>query len=1114
MWNCLLKLKEEFPNPWCLGGDFNEIRQIGDRRGCSRRDRGMKDFNEFIDKCEISDLPLLGRRFTWCNSYTGEKWSRIDRIFVDPKWLEVFNIKLWGLPRMVSDHCPLLMMEDERDWGPKPFRVLNAWFLHKNFQSFWESKWQESAVEGWAGFILTQKLKLLKNNLKSWNVEVFGNVVNKLKSVEGDLHSLDLLAEVRDLDGEEKVRRSEARIEMWRLSRMVEWLWLQKSRLNWTMKGDKNTRFFHVITKCRTIRNEINSITEGDVVFEEPRHVKSKVLEYFQNQFSESWAARPVLGGHFPSVLDRARADLLEAEFTEAEIKSAVMECDGNKAPGPDGFNMLCFQKFWNVMKGEVINFVNEFHRNGKLVKGINSSFITLIPKKDNPIGLTDYRPISLVGSTYKILAKLLAKRLKSVMPFIISEPQSAFLSGRNILDGVLIANEVVEGWKKAKKKGVLIQLDFEKAYDSINWGFLFSMLKKLGFGAKWVNWMKECITSTRVSVLVNGSPTEEFSPQRGLRQGDPLSPFLFNLVAEGLHLLLSRACELNLIKGVKVGSKGVLLSHLQFADDSLLFCEAEVEEVRKLKRVLRCFEILSGLKINFHKSAVCGVGVSTARMNEMAAVLNCKVKKLPLTYLGLPLGANPRKKATWKPVVDKVKSKLAGWKRKMLSFAGRLILVKTVTSALPVFYLSLFKLPEGVASELDRLQATFLWGGSEQVRKIHMIKWEDLSKGMDQGGLGIRNLRNVNKCLLIKWWWRFACEKDALWKRVICSKYKMGVGDWIPSLTPSNKFSPIWRGIISAADQCTSLKEHYLNNFQLKVGDGQRISFWADNWRRSGCLKDEFPTLFRLSLEKKETLSILVDKKIRTGGWALAFRRELYDWEKLDLARLLNTLLEAPDLRPGCPDQSVWLASSSGILTVADLYKSFLASAGDTLSITKLIWLKLIPPKVQVFCWFAWKGRVKTKEYLQRLGVLDQGASTTCVFCGSESESVNHVLIWCPFVWKIWAEMLRWWDTKAVIPGSVETLLWWWAGGKLRKLERKIWGVIPMVVMWSTWKCRNECVFSAITPNLEDLCEVIKLRIAFWVKPYFPDFCFTVQDFICNLSQIRRCLGGSVGGM
>lgn len=209
----------------------------------------------------------------------------------------------------------------------------------------------------------------------------------------------------------------------------------------------------------------------------------------------------------------------------------------------------------------------------------------------------------------------------------------------------MLIANEVVDGWKKAKKKGLIIKLDFEKAYDSINWGFLFYMTSQYGSGNKWISWIKECVTSARISMLVNGSPTEEFSPQKGLRQGAPLSPFLFNLVTEGLHILLSRAQALGLVQGVKVGPNGVILSHLQFADDSLLFCAAEIDDVRNLKRVLRCFKVLSGLRINYHKSVVCGVGVPDENMAAFASILNCKVKALPISYLGLPLGLIQRRK-------------------------------------------------------------------------------------------------------------------------------------------------------------------------------------------------------------------------------------------------------------------------------------------------------------------------------------------------------------------------------------------------------------------------------------------------------------------------------------
>ncbi|XP_028123851.1 uncharacterized protein LOC114320952 [Camellia sinensis] len=341
--------------------------------------------------------------------------------------------------------------------------------------------------------------------------------------------------------------------------------------------------------------------------------------------------------------------------------------------------------------------------------------------------------------------------------------------------------------------------------------------------------------------------------------------------------------------------------------------------------------------------------------LNDMATNLNCKTKALPISYLGLPLGAIPRKKATWKPVVDKVKSKLAGWKRKMLSFAGRLILTKSVTSALPVYYLSLFKMPEGVASELDKIQAKFLWGGSEQGRKIHMIKWEELSKRVNQGGLGIRQLRVANNCLLIKWWWRFGKENDALWKRVICSKYKMEAGGWIPSLTPSMSHSAVWKGIISVADQCTSLKVFYLNNFHLKVGDGVRIYFWTDIWCHSVCLKDEFPTLFRLSLDKQESLNGMVDKKITAGGWSL-----VYDWEKLELDRLVTMLLAAPVLCPECPDQPVWVASSSGSLMSSDLYKFVVATAGVSLSITRLIWLKLCGELSPVVGWREVKEAIK----------------------------------------------------------------------------------------------------------------------------------------------------------
>ncbi|GMP42072.1 hypothetical protein CsSME_00011936 [Camellia sinensis var. sinensis] len=190
----------------------------------------------------------------------------------------------------------------------------------------------------------------------------------------------------------------------------------------------------------------------------------------------------------------------------------------------------------------------------------------------------------------------------------------------------------------------------------------------------------------------------------------------------------------------------------------------------------------MSSLKINFHKSVVCGIGVSETLVNDFSLKLNCLTQKLPLKYLCLPLGANPRRKTTWKPVLDKFKGKLSGWKKRLLSFAGRLTLIKSVLSSLPIYYLSLFRMPKCVIKEVDKIQASFLWGDSDVKRKVHLVSWKDVSMTKNQGWLGIRSLGQVNECLLAKWWWRFCTENQAPWRRLICSKYSTRSGSWFHS--------------------------------------------------------------------------------------------------------------------------------------------------------------------------------------------------------------------------------------------------------------------------------------------------------------------------------------------
>ncbi|XP_057425987.1 secreted RxLR effector protein 78-like [Lotus japonicus] len=181
---------------------------------------------------------------------------------------------------------------------------------------------------------------------------------------------------------------------------------------------------------------------------------------------------------------------------------------------------------------------VDEFWQRGVWPKGSNASFIALIPKVDAPQNLNDFRPISLIGCMYKVISKLLAIRLKKVMGKLISEQQFAFLGGRQMLDSVVVVNEAIKAAKRAKKPTICFKVDYEKAYDSVRWDFLLYMMGRMNFCRKWINWIKSCLCSATVSVLVNGSPGEEFNMEKGLRQGDPLAPFLFLIVAEGLNRL------------------------------------------------------------------------------------------------------------------------------------------------------------------------------------------------------------------------------------------------------------------------------------------------------------------------------------------------------------------------------------------------------------------------------------------------------------------------------------------------------------------------------------------------------------------------------------------------
>lgn len=720
LWEDLLGILNSRSACWILFGDFNVVRRPEERINSIFCQSSAKYFNNFIEHAGLYEPKMGGFRFTYFQR-AGVKLSKLDRFLTCSEFLRVFpHASAIALPRDKSDHCPILLSQSSNNFGPLPFKIFNSWLDRQGFDMVVSRACGEFIGFGPADSRLLNKLKAIKKAIREWRSVEFSKESAELTKLKETRNTIDKRidnGDLRDGDLDDRSRIS-GRIEEIERSTLADLK--QKARIKWTVDGDENSRFFHGYVSNRLRRNHIHGILiNGDWV-REPEAMKAETAKFFSEKFREGWVSRPNFQSNkFKKIFDDSRV-LLEGRFTLVEIKDAVWSCGSEKAPGPDGFTFKFLKRFWLLLKEDIVSWVRHFEEFGSISRGCNSSFITLVAKVKDPLVLKDYRPISLIGSIYKIISKLLASRLKKVIGECIDEVQTAFVADRYILEGPLIVNEVCS-WGKAKKKKLLIfKADFNKAFDSLNWGYLDSMLLQMNFGEKWRWWIKGCLASAKASVIVKGSPTGEFPLQKGVRQGDPLSPFLFIIAMEGLNIAMKEAVDKGIFRGVSIPNGDKILSHLFYADDALFLGDWSKYNIDNLARILRCFFVSSGLQVNFSKSKVVGIGVDDREVKCWATPLGCEPTPLPFSYLGVPVGANMRLIKNWKPIIEKFKSKLSLWKAKTLSFGGRITLAKSVLGNLPNYYLSIFAAPSGVIEKLEKIRRNFIWGGGEESHKIN----------------------------------------------------------------------------------------------------------------------------------------------------------------------------------------------------------------------------------------------------------------------------------------------------------------------------------------------------------------------------------------------------------
>ena len=979
LWSDLLSISARVKNSaWILSGDFNICKDVSEKHGgnvCWTSEMG--EFKDAVIRLGITDLRFGGNLFTWCDGNPSAPiFRKLDRTMVNADWLTKFGLSSSFFPnRGFSDHSPATTdLGLSRNCPPKPFKCFDFLCEHPDFLTVVAQCWETSIV-GDPWFVLTSKLKLVKHALKQLNRRV-GNVHSNVSSNRAALclhqNSLSTNSSAEYFSEEKRL------LAEFKASLAVEESFLkQKSRVQWLKLGDSNNKYFYNACKSKWNTNKILALADEDGVTQESHTDISLVaIKYFKNLYSSHSASTTIPEDLSLPGLSQAQKDYVSKPFSACEVFATLKSMPKHRAPGPDGFTVEFFLKAWQIVGPDVTTAILFFFDSGQMPRIVNSVAIALVPKCENPSNMNDFRPISCCNILYKCIAKMLSQRLKCVLQSIISPFQSAFIPHRSLGDNVMLVQSLCKDYHINRgPPRCAIKVDIHKAFDSLNWDFIFNALCRMNFPEGFVFWIKRCVTSAMFSVKINGSLEGYFKGYSGLRQGDPLSPYLFILAMEVLSACLKKSTCSEYFN-FHWRTKDIGLSHLIFADDIFLFCRGDVASVTCLNEGLSLFSSLSGLVPSWHKSSCFFSAVDASTQSEILRVTGFQGGSLPITYLGLPLITSKLSARDCQPLIAKFCSKIEVWTARLLSFAGRLILIKYVLNGILGFWSTYIFLPKNILKRLNALMFKFLWGGFYKPtgRCHYKVKWQECCLPLQEGGLGLRNIFEWNFSAILHQLWRIVQPgSTSIWVQWFTKVFLKNKGFWTAGIP--YKCSWVARKILN----CRVKASEYI---RYHIGRNSRFLFWLDPWVQNKPLLARFGTNAVSQFESSQRA--LISGFLFDGAWSFPPSNHL---SCIEIRQAIGSV-QIHD-----SDHVSWDSIVSKHVKISSIWNSSRVHGAQVVWFRD-VWNLFSIPKCSFILWLALKNRLLTRD---RMILLEIQSPADCVFCSGE-ESAQHLFSDCPF--------------------------------------------------------------------------------------------------------------------